>query len=467
MLLVVNTYLYQPIDKHKIRLLDTSIFIFIRFIMVIRLFILFSMAGMLFFSTTQAASLSAVEKQISKYITQQKDEQLSLLEKLVNINSGTANISGVRQVGEILRLQFEQLGFKTRWVEEPANMHRAATLIVERKGTIGKKLLLIGHLDTVFPEDSLFQKFERYENIATGPGVIDDKGGDLVILYALKALQAAHALDNTTITVVLTGDEEDSGKPTSISRKPLFDAAQDSDIALDFEWAITSNTATISRRGITNWMIEAQGNEAHSSEIFQKSAGYGAIFELARILNTMLTQLSGEKYLSVSPGLIFGGTTISYDKNKSQGSVFGKGNVISRTAMTKGDLRFLTAHQKLDAEKRILAIVKKHLPGTTASINFKDGVPAMPPSSSNLELLKKYSRVSNDLEYGPIQPLDPGVRGAGDISHIASIVSANLAGLGALGTGAHSTKETLNIDSLPIQTQRAALLIYRLTHIKE
>src|SRR3990167_2853982 len=425
------------------------------------LLILFSIAGMLSLSTTQAALLSAVEKQISEYITQQKDEQLSLLEKLININSGTANISGVHQVGEILRLQFEQLGFKTRWVEEPTNMHRAATLIAERKGTTGKKLLLIGHLDTVFPKDSLFQKFERHENIATGPGVIDDKGGDVVILYALKALQVAHALDNATITVVLTGDEEDSGKPTSISRKPLFDAAQNSDIALDFEWAITSDTATIARRGIANWVLEAQGNEAHSSEIFQKSAGYGAIFELTRILNTMLTQLSVKKYLSFSPGLIFGGTTINYDKSNSQGTAFGKGNVIARAAMTKGDLRFLTADQKLDAEKRILAIVKKHLPGTTASINFQDGIPAMPPSSSNLELLEKYSRASNDLGYGSIKPLDPGVRGAGDISHIASIVSANLAGLGALGTGAHSIKETLNIDSLPIQTQRAALLIYR------
>ena len=429
------------------------------------LLIVLLMVGMHVCSITQAASLSAIEKQMSNYITQQKDAQLSLLEKLVNINSGTANIAGVRQVGDILRLKFEQLGFKTRWVEEPATMHRAPTLIAEHKGTVGKQLLLIGHLDTVFPKDSQFQTFERLGDNATGPGVIDDKGGDVVILYALKALQTVHALDNATITVVLTGDEEDSGKPTSISRKPLFDAAKNSDIALDFEWAITSNTATIARRGITNWVLETQGKEAHSSEIFQKSGGYGAILELARILNTMQTQLSVEKYLSFSPGFVMGGTTIDYDKNKSQGSVFGKGNVIARTAMTKGDLRFLTPQQKVDAEKKIVAIVKEHLPGTIASINFQDGIPSMPPTASNLALLKTYSRVSNDLGYGSIKPLEPGLRGAGDISHIASIVSANLAGLGALGTGAHSTKETLNVDSLPIQTQRAALLIYRLIHI--
>lgn len=428
------------------------------------LYLLSSIAGILCFSTTPAASLSPVEKQISSYITQQKDQQLSLLAKLVNINSGTENIVGVRKVGDILRLQFEQLGFNTQWVEEPTYMHRAATLVAEHKGSIGKKILLIGHLDTVFPKDSLFQKFERHDNIATGPGVIDDKGGDLVILYALKALQATHALDKVTITVVLTGDEEESGKPAAISRKPLFDVAHHSDVALDFECAITMETATIARRGITNWTLEAQGNEAHSSEIFRASVGYGAIFESARILNTMRTQLSGEKYLSFSPGLIIGGTSTRYDKNNAQGSVFGKANVIARTTLSTGDLRYITVQQKLAAEKQMLAIVQKHLPNTTASITFEDGIPAMSPSSSNLELLKTYSRVSDALGYGAIKPLDPGIRGAGDISYVASIVSANLAGLGPLGSGAHSTKEALEIDSLPIQTQRAALLIYRLTH---
>jgi glutamate carboxypeptidase len=427
------------------------------------IFLFIALLGIFFVQTTQASSLSYEEKQISGYISQKKDEQLSLLEKIVNINSGTTNISGVHEVGEILRLQFDQLGFKTQWKEQPASMKRANTLVAERHGIAGKKLLLIGHLDTVFPKESPFQTFERHGNRATGPGVIDDKGGDVVILYALKALQTMHALDNATITVVLTGDEEDSGEPASISRKPLFDAAHNSDIALDFEWAITSDTATIARRGIRDWIIEAQGNEAHSSQIFQKSAGYGAIFELARILNTMRVQLGDEKYLSFSPGLILGGTTVNFDQNNSQGSAFGKGNVVAQTAIAKGDLRFLTLEQKTKAERGIENIVKQHLLGTSASIRFQNGIPAMSPKVENLELLKKYSQASEDLGYGSIKTLDPGTRGAADISYIASIVSANLAGLGALGSGAHSTKETLDIDSLPIQTQRIAILIYRLT----
>ncbi len=408
---------------------------------------------------------SSIEGQLSHYIMSQQQEQLLLLEKLVNVNSGTDNIAGVHRVGEILRPSLEQLGFKTYWIEQPSNMQRAGTLVAEHRGHKGKRLLLIGHLDTVFPSNSPFQHFERHGNLATGPGVIDDKGGDVVILYALKALQAIHALDGSTITVILTGDEEDSGKPTSISRKPLLEAARHSDLALDFEWAITQDTATIARRGIRNWEIKAHGNEAHSSEIFQKQVGDGAIYELARILSAMRTELAGELYLSLNPGLILGGTAIYNDLSESHGTAFGKGNVVAKIAMAKGDLRFLSSEQKISAENKITLIVGQHLPGTTAIVHFQDGIPAMPPTDANRELLKKYSAVSNALGYGLVKALSPGLRGAGDISHIASLVSANLAGLGPVGTGAHSVKETISVTSLPIQTERAALLIYRLIMI--
>lgn len=410
------------------------------------------------------ADNKSIDTQISHYVTTQQQAQLSLLEKLVNINSGTTNTTGVHQIGNLLRSQFEELGFKVRWVEEPSNMQRAGTLIAEHSGHSGKRLLLIGHLDTVFPSTSTFQHFKHNGNVVTGPGVTDDKGGDVVILYALKALQAANVLHDATITVVLTGDEEDSGKPTSISRKPLIDAAKKSDIALDFEEAITLDTATIARRGITDWILTTEGNEAHSSDIFQKKAGFGAIYELVRILDTMRSQLSNEKYLTFNPGLILGGTTVTNDNANSQGTAFGKVNVIAKTAIAKGDLRFLTEEQKLNAEKKISVIVNSHLPITKASILFQDGIPAMPPTSANLALLKKYSQASVKLGYGAINPLDPGSRGAGDISHVASIVPASLAGLGPLGTSTHSNKESLDIHSLSIQTQRAALLIYWLTH---
>lgn len=409
-----------------------------------------------------AMHLDPTETLVNQYVAQHTEQQLALLEKLVNINSGTANLEGVRRVGELLIPQFQQLGFTTTWVKEPDAMHRAPTLVAERHGTQGKRLLLIGHLDTVAAKDAVIH-FERRGERAFGQGVVDDKGGDVVILFALKALQAAHALDHTSITVVLTGDEEDSGKPTSISRRPLFDAAKQNDIALDFEDAVSDNTASITRRGIALWKLTTQGKEAHSSAIFQPSVGAGAIFELSRILDSMRMQLSSEQYLSFSPGITLGGTSFQYDSADARGTVFGKGNVIAQTAFAQGDLRYLSEEQKNYAENRIQAIVLQHLPDTKASIVFQDGIAAMPPTDGNRALLEQYSQASQDLGLGKVVALDPLLRGAGDISHIASMMSANLVGLGPLGSDEHSAKESLEIYSLPMQTRRAALLIYRLT----
>lgn len=417
----------------------------------------------LYAQLTFAATLSPSEQKIRDHIINHKQAQIVLLEKLVNINSGTTNPNGVHKVGEIMRREFKQLGFTTRWVEEPATMHRAGTLIAEHHGKRGKRLLLIGHLDTVFAKDSPFRHIELQNHIAKGPGTLDDKGGMVVMLFALQALHENHALDDTTITVVLTGDEEDSGKPTYISRKPLLDAANKMEIALDFEPTLSLSTATIARRGITDWTVTTHGNESHSATIFQKNVGAGAIFELARILNTMRTALVGIKDVTFNPGIVLAGTQITYDPAASQGTAFGKQNVVAKIALARGDLRYLTVNQKKSLEAKMTAIVGQHLEGKKSTISFQDGIPAMQPTAQNLELLKQYSRASIDLGHGEIKPLEPGSRGAGDISYVASIVPADLAGLGPVGLGAHSIIEALELDSLPVQTERAAVFIYRLT----
>ncbi len=408
-----------------------------------------------------AANHSLTEVQIKNSINSQQTSALNLLEKLVNINSGTQNIAGVHQVGEIVREQFNQLGFKTHWIEEPPSMKRAGILIAEHTGASPSNILLIGHLDTVFSQDSSFKKFTRHGSLITGPGIIDDKGGVVVILYALKALQAAQALNGANITVILTGDEEDSGKPTSISRRPLVEAAKKSDIALEFEWSMDLNSAVVARRGISAWTIETHGNEAHSSKIFQPSVGDGAIFELSRILHMMRTEFAAEKYLTFNPGIILGGNTASLN-DINQGSAQGLETKVAKIAVVKGDVRFISNYQKQAFEKKLTEIVAQHLPGTRSTIHFQDQIPAMSPSTNNLALLKQYSQVSIDLGYGPVLEFDPKLRGASDISHIAQLVPANLGGLGPYGTGAHSEQETLDIHSLAIATQRTAVLINRI-----
>jgi glutamate carboxypeptidase len=163
------------------------------------------------------------------------DANVRLLEELVRVNSGTMNLQGVTQVGAMLTPRFEALGFSVRWIPM-AKAARAGHLIAEHKGSgRGKRLLLIGHLDTVFEPDSPFQGWKRTGDIVEGPGVGDMKGGDVIMLAALKAMQAAGTLKDADIVVVLTGDEEKPGSPLSVVRADLIDAGRRSDVALDFE----------------------------------------------------------------------------------------------------------------------------------------------------------------------------------------------------------------------------------------
>ncbi len=406
-------------------------------------------------------SLTPIEKSIIENINQHNDEALTFLETLVNINSSTDNIAGINKVGETVQKEFEKLGFKATWEYPPAEMKRAGTLILKRQGSQGKHLLLIAHLDTVFSENSSFQEFSREGNLAIGPGVADDKGGIVLILYALKALHVQNALENTSITIALIGDEENSGKPTSISRIPLFKAAQHADIALDFEPSSGIETATISRRGTTNWTITSTGSEAHSSTLFRKGAGYGAIFELSRFLNETRETLSEQANLTFNPGVIVGGTEASIETGNATG--YGKDNVVSKIAYAKGDMRFLSAEQQEWIKKTTIDISKKSSPGTSSTITFEEAIPAMPPTSANQKLLETYSEISVELGYPAVTAVPPNQRGAADISHIAPFVPANLAGLGPVGNYTHTEKERVDIKSLGINTERAAILIYRLT----
>ncbi|RMH23424.1 MAG: M20/M25/M40 family metallo-hydrolase, partial [Gemmatimonadetes bacterium] len=201
--------------------------------------------------------LDDVERRLVAAVDARADAAIDLLERLVNINSGTMNFAGVRAVGDALRAEFDRLGFQTEWVDGAA-FDRAGHLVARRRGARGPHLLLIGHLDTVFEPGSPFQRFERRgDGTATGPGVVDMKGGDVVIVEALRALAAAGVLDDLTVTVVMTGDEERSGRPLSAARAALIEAAEAADIALAFENGDSNPaTAVIARRGSTGWRLE-------------------------------------------------------------------------------------------------------------------------------------------------------------------------------------------------------------------
>ena len=344
----------------------------------------------------------------------------------------------------------------------PEEMNRAGHFFAETSGNKGQKLLLIGHLDTVFESDSPFQEFKMVnDSIAHAPGGNDMKGGDVIILYALKALHENNLLNNAQIIVAFTGDEESTGKPLSISRKDLVNAAKRSDIALGFETSTGFNYATIARRGSSGWKVEVSGKRAHSSGIFNEHVGAGAIFEMSRILNEFYTSVKGEEYLTFNPGVLLGGTFLELDEMTSKGNTFGKSNVVSQTAIVKGGLRFISEKQKEDARSKMKAIVENNLPQTSAEISFTDSYPAMGPTDGNKNLLSILNKVSMDLNQGEVLAYDPGKRGAADTSFVAEYVDC-LDGLGTMGSGAHTPEETVNLNTFEALTKRTAILIYRL-----
>jgi len=417
----------------------------------------FNLASLAFGLATSSvfAALAPDEQKIAAWVDTQADVFASDLETAVRVDSATENLAGVRRLGEHFVAQLTELGFEARFVPLPASTGRAGHLVAERKGTKGKRVLLIGHLDTVFPGG----EFRREGNIAHGSGVADMKGGDVVLIHALRALAAAGALEGAQIIVVMSGDEESAGRPVEVSRKDLWDAAARSDVALAFESAI-GLTGTVARRGSVAWELTVQGVTGHSSGIFSPLMGDGAAYEMARILDgfrEVARQLDG---VTLSPALITAGATA--ELSRTGGTAAGKANIIPQRALVRGDLRTGSAEQLAEAQARMQAVLKANLPRTSAELKFEEGYPAMPPSPANYALLGQLDEVSRDLGYGAITAFDPRGRGAGDVAFVSPPLPA-IDGLGLDGPGQHTVNESTDLTRAPELVKRAAVLIYRLT----
>jgi glutamate carboxypeptidase len=416
-------------------------------------------------SPVAGQELSQTEEAMVRFLEAHEEEAISFLERIVNINSGTMNHAGVREVGGIFSEELEALGFETRWVSFPPEVNRAGQLFGRRDGSrAGPRILMIGHVDTVFEKDSPFQRFVRAGNTASGPGINDMKSGDVVILYALKALAAAGVLDDLSIVVAMTGEEESPGQPLSISRKDLVEAGQWSDLALGFEPGVREGNreyATVARRSSSGWTLTVEGKTGHSSRIFSREYGAGAIFEAARILDGFYEEVRGEEYLTFNAGVMLGGTDVTFNDEEKRGTASGKTNVIPQRVVIRGGMRTISKEQLDRARASMKSVVARSHPQTSASISFSDGYPPMAPGPENYALLEKLSRVSQDLGFGPMEALDPGRRGAADISFVAPY-TPGLSGMGAYGSGSHSAEEMLDLTSISRAAKRAAVLMYRL-----
>ena len=415
---------------------------------------------------TTISAQSKKEKLLLSSIDSRTSNAIILLKKVVNINSGTMNFDGVRKVGSVFSDELKAIGFETRWIAGDS-FNRAGHLIAFHKGNKGPRILLIGHLDTVFERDSPFQSYTMLnDSIMKGPGAADMKGGDVVIILAMQALHDAGLLKDLAIEIVMSGDEELSGKPLALSKKDLIEAGQRADIALAYEDGDgLSTTAVVCRRGSSDWTLTVKGNAAHSSLIFTEGVGAGAIFNASRILNEFYVSLSKEENLTINPGVILGGNKISYDTITNTGNTFGKNNIVSQDVIVKGDLRTTSTQQLNKARKTMADIVDANYPGTDATIEFGDGgYPPMTLTEGNKKLLSFYNQVSLDLGFGSETAVDPRKAGAADVSFVNESVQMAIDGIGLPGNDGHTVNETANIYYLSIEAKRSAVLIYRLTN---
>jgi glutamate carboxypeptidase len=413
-------------------------------------------------SVASAALTSPVERKIAAAVDRHAPAAHELLRRVVEINSGTMNPDGVREVGRVFAAEFEALGFKTRWADGAA-WGRAGHLVATRPKQ-GPRVLLIGHLDTVFEKDSPFQRFEPLsDSTARGPGICDMKGGDVIMLLALRALKEAGALDRLSVTAVLTGDEEKSGDPLGLARADLIAAAEEAEVAIGFEDGDGKpQHAVISRRGTSSWVLRVGGTAAHLSQIFRPDIGSGSVYEAARILTAFKDSLSVEPYLTVNPGALVGGTSVTLDPEASRGTAFGKTNVIAESTLVIGDLRTLSIDQRESAKAIMRRIVEASPPHAGAAITFTDGYPPLAPSDGNRKLLAIYDKASRDLGVGPVEAVDPSRAGAADVSFCEGHVEMAIDGVGMRGDFGHTVQETADLRWLPWQAKRAALVLARL-----
>jgi glutamate carboxypeptidase len=398
-----------------------------------------------------AQPLAELEERLQSHVKSDHERMLALLKETVSISSGSQDRAGLRKVSERFAQELEQLGFQLEWVEKPTyeiprwEPRRSGDhLIARRGGPHGPHIVLLGHVDTIFEADSGFTEYREQGDRARGPGVLDMKGGVVVMLGALRALQREGLLDRVRLTVILNADEE-TGSLTS--RAVIEREARGADAALVFEGSASGNLV-ISRGGLGQFRIRVHGQAVHVANM---QRGVNAIQDLA-IKIVKLNQLTNiERGITVNVAPVGGGI---------------KRNQVADLAWCEVDLRYSTraAGEKLRAAIREIATRSyvRSPNGRNATETDFWGIlhrPPMPRTAESLALAQYFRETARDL--GRACRIVHS-RGGSDANITANIGVPTIDGLGPIGGGAHTTSEHLILSSLSERASLAAIGIARL-----
>lgn len=373
------------------------------------------------------------------FLQSKEEHMLTLLEKLVNIDSGSTNKEGIDKIGKELSKIYEDLGFLVETIHETNHGNH---LLIKHKKANDPKIIVVAHMDTVFKKGTAKERpFAIKDGIAFGPGVIDMKGSHVALIYALKALVHNNRNGYENVQIVLNSDEE-IGSPTS--RALIEKYATGKDYALIMEPARKDGSLVTARRGGGRYSLYVQGKGAHSG--IEPQNGISAIAELAHKIIQLHALTNHDEGISVSVGLIEGGESV---------------NTIAPSAVGHVDVRISKMEQADWLDKRIKEICSKpDIPGTSITLEGGINRPPMVKNEQTVALLNIIQALGTELG---ITITDVATGGGSDASFTSAEGVPTIDGLGPVGGNAHSDEEYLEVASLVERTNLLAELIAKLS----
>jgi glutamate carboxypeptidase len=353
------------------------------------------------------------------------DDALKLLEELVNLNTHTNNSAGVNRAQDRIEQFLSQLGLD---VARKTVQGRGDLLIARTAESAAKPILLLGHVDTVHPLNSPFTTFVRDGDRITGPGVLDMKGGLVVILWSLYVLKTHDLLRYIPLTVLVNSDEEigSVGSRSHIERE-----AEAARAALVFEWGRTQDAIILRRKGVCIYEVTVRGRSAHSGNAHR--SGANAIVQLAHTVGLISALTNYDRGLTVNVGLLQGGTAV---------------NTVPDLASARFDVRLEHPEDVEAVRAKLAAIIDEVIvPGTRIELRELSSAPPMAETPESRELFESFrdkAQLAN-LSYEAY----PGVIGGGSDANLTSAVGTpTIDGLGPFGDCAHSDREFVEVPSL-------------------
>ena len=363
------------------------------------------------------------------------DEFLTRLEHYVNLDTPSGGKEALDAQGEELREEFLAAGARVTTHQRPGG-----NLLECRIGSGPRQILLLGHMDTVFPAGTVAKHpYTRSGDILTGPGVLDMKSGVLMILEIFRHF-APQMPPEFSLVALLNCDEE-IGSLQSSPR--ILELARESEACLCMEPS-KPGYCTVARKGLITVTVATSGVAAHSGVNYH--LGHSAIQALSRIISNLYTLRDDEKAISINVGGISGGT--------------GKGNVVAAEASLIAEVRF---YQPEQAKPLLEAIARFAADTGDPKVSSKLTVLAQRPPMQQTEASRKlYEKARACAEKNGLV-MEPRTHGGGsDGSFAASAGIPVIDGMGTEGEFSHTMEEYVKADTILQRLQTCIDLIGRL-----